>query len=52
MSAVEFAANLEDPDWMEANVFEKVPVEEVEGLLLDAVDESIEIITDYLNPRK
>jgi hypothetical protein len=52
MSPEEFAANLEDPAWMADNVFGKVPVEKVEALLLDAVDERIDIITDYLNPRK
>lgn len=51
MSPEEFAANLENPGWMADNVFGKVPVEMVEALLLSAVDESIEIITNYLNPR-
>jgi hypothetical protein len=48
MSPEEFAANLEDPAWMADHVFGKVPVDKVESMLLNAVDESIDIITGYL----
>jgi hypothetical protein len=48
MSPETFAANLEDPDWMAAHVFGKVPVENVQAILTDAVGESIEIVRDYL----
>lgn len=48
MSPQEFAANLEDPAWMSAHVFGKIPVDKVQSMLVDAVDESIEIITNYL----
>jgi hypothetical protein len=47
MSPEQFAANLESPDWMAEQVFERVPVEKVQQLLLAAVDESIDIITNY-----
>lgn len=48
MSPKEFAANLDDPAWMEEQVFAKVPVDKIKEMLTDAVDESIDIITDYL----
>lgn len=48
MSPEEFAANLENPDWMAENVFARVPVEKVQTMMTNAVDESIEIITNYL----
>lgn len=49
MSPEEFAANLEDPAWMQSHVFAKVSLEEVQAMLLSAVDDSIDIITNYLN---
>lgn len=48
MSPEEFAANLEEPAWMDEHVFAKVPVEKVQDMLTDAVNESIDIISDYL----
>jgi hypothetical protein len=51
MSPEEFAANLESPAWMEEHVFAKVPVEKVQAMLTDTVDESIDIITGYLTDR-
>jgi hypothetical protein len=33
---------------MDEHVFAKVPVEKVQAMLTDAVDQSIDIITDYL----
>jgi hypothetical protein len=48
MSPEEFAANLENPAWMADYVFGKVPVERVQEMLAEAVDESIDIITSYL----
>jgi hypothetical protein len=49
MSPEEFAANLEDPSWMEGHVFSKAPLEKVKGMLFSAVDDSVDIITNYLN---
>jgi hypothetical protein len=48
MSPEEFAANLENPAWMADYVFGKVPVEKVQTILTEAVDESIDIVTNYL----
>lgn len=48
MSPEDFAANLEDPSWMAAHVFGKVPVEKVQAVLTDAVRESIDIVSNYL----
>jgi hypothetical protein len=44
----EFAANLENPAWMNDHVFGKVPLEKVQAMLTEAVGESIDIITRYL----
>lgn len=48
MSEEEFAAALHDPAWMEANVFGKLPVEQIQGILQAAVPQSIQLISDYL----
>ena len=48
MSPEEFAANLENPAWMADYVFGKVPVEKVQEMLAETVDENIDIITSYL----
>lgn len=48
MSPQEFAANLNDPAWMNEHLFAKVPVGQVQAMLAGAVDQSIDIITKYL----
>lgn len=48
MSAAAFAANLQDPGWMQAQVFDKIPVAEVQDILRQAVTPSLELITHYL----
>ncbi len=48
MSAAAFAANLQDPDWMRAQVFDKIPVAEVQAILQQAVAPSLELIIHYL----
>jgi len=48
MSAEVFAANLQDPDWMKAQVFDKIPVAEVQAILQRAIAPSLELITHYL----
>ncbi|MBK8902304.1 MAG: hypothetical protein IPM53_14045 [Anaerolineaceae bacterium] len=48
MSAEAFAANLQNPDWMQAQVFDKIPVAEVQAVLQRAVAPSLELITHYL----
>lgn len=49
MSPSEFAANLEEPDWMEDHLFRKVPVDEVQQMLTSALDDSVDFINQYLN---
>ena len=44
----EFAANLQNPAWMQANVFDKIPVDQVQSILRAAVPKSIELIDNYL----
>lgn len=48
MSADEFAANLKDPAWMKAQIFDKIPVDEVQHILQTAVPRSVELIQNYL----
>ncbi len=44
----QFAANLQDTDWMQAQVFDKIPVDKVQQILQTAVPKSIDLINDYL----
>ena len=48
MSPEEFATNLRDPNWMAEQVFGKIPVDEVQARLTEAVPSSIKIISEYL----
>jgi hypothetical protein len=48
VSAAEFAANLEDPAWMEEHLFDRVPVGKVQAMLDTAVDDSVTLINQYL----
>jgi len=49
MTPEQFAGCLHDPDWMEREVFSKVPLDVVQALMNTAVVESIELITDYFD---
>lgn len=44
----EFAANLQNSDWMQQQVFDKIPVNEVQQILQTAVPKSIDLINEYL----
>jgi len=44
----QFAANLQDATWMQAQVFDKIPVEQVQLILQTAVPKSIDLISNYL----
>lgn len=48
MSAQEFADCLRDPDWMAANVFNVVPIDEVQARLDIALAAGLDIMIDYL----
>ena len=48
MSPKEFAANLGRADWMNRHLFSKVPVAKIEAVLSSAVDDSIDLIHNYL----
>ena len=52
MSPGEFAAHLQEPAWMEGQVFEKVPVDFVQAMMTSAVEESAGLISDYMKPRQ
>lgn len=43
-----FAANLQDPAWMQDWVFDKIPVDRVQEILQTAVPKSVELISNYL----
>ncbi|MBP8001158.1 MAG: hypothetical protein KA314_01325 [Chloroflexi bacterium] len=48
MTPSEFSAHLDDPSWMVANLFERVPITQVQTILQDAIGQSIDLITTYL----
>lgn len=48
MTPREFAEHLQDNQWMEAQVFRRVPLAAVDALLTAAVGESIALISEYL----
>lgn len=43
-----FAANLANPQWMDEQVFSKAPLDEVQAVIIRGVDQSVELISDYL----
>jgi hypothetical protein len=49
LTPAEFAANLEDPDWMEAHVFGKLPVGEIQRILEMARPRSLDLLLDYFH---
>lgn len=51
MSPETFAANLDDPVWMEEQVFGKVSLDHVLGMIDRSVDESVDLVDTYLNGR-
>lgn len=44
----QFTANLQDASWVQAQVFDKIPVDQVQMILQTAVPQSIDLINDYL----
>lgn len=48
MTPEQFAAHLHDPAWMETNLFQRVPVPQVQAMLQDAIGQSIAVINHYL----
>jgi hypothetical protein len=49
MSPEQFLSRLEDPDWIQENLFWNVPVAEVQAKLEAAIPQCIEIVADYLD---
>ena len=49
MSPAQFAANLQDASWMQDQVFNKIPVDNVQQILQTAVPKSVTLINKYLN---
>lgn len=52
MSPQEFAANLENPGWMAEEVFRKVSLEHVLGVIDRGINDSVGLVTDYLSVRE
>ena len=52
MSPQEFAANLEDPGWMAEEVFRKVSLEHVLGVIDRGINDSVGLVTEYLSGRE
>jgi hypothetical protein len=48
ISPGEFAANLTNASWMQEQLFSRVPVATVQAMLDSAVDQSVKLITGYL----
>lgn len=48
ITAEEFAGNLQDPAWMRVQVFDKIPLEQVQLILQAAVPKSVDLISNYL----
>jgi hypothetical protein len=49
MTPAEFAASLEDPDWMEAHVFDRLPVAEIQEILQAALPRSVDLLLGYFH---
>ena len=49
MAPEAFAERLDDPAWMEERVFRQVPLERVQATLTEAVEESVQLVRDYLS---
>lgn len=47
MTPAAFAANLDDPAWMRAQVFDRVPLDEVYAVFATCLDDSVALITAY-----
>jgi hypothetical protein len=43
-----FAANLDDPAWMQAQLFDRVPPDAVASVFKRGLDDSVTLVTDYL----
>lgn len=48
MAPADFAARLADPEWMQAQVFSKVPLEAVKAVLEEGLVGSLSLVCDYL----
>ena len=44
----EFAANLADPQWMQQQVFDKAPIDEVQTIITSGMEQSVSLISNYL----
>ncbi len=49
MTPEAFSANLDSPEWMDAHVFQFIPMGEIQAKLETAVTDSISLISDYLH---
>jgi hypothetical protein len=48
MTPTTFAANLDNPDWMQTEVFDRVPFDKVRDVFAVGLEDSVTLVTDYL----
>lgn len=48
MTPAAFAANLDDPAWMQAQLFDRVPFAAVQSVIERGLNDSVTLVTDYL----
>ncbi|MFW6062706.1 MAG: zinc dependent phospholipase C family protein [Chloroflexota bacterium] len=48
MTAEEFSARIEEPQWMSEQVFDKVPLGRVKAIISEGMEQSIPLIEEYL----
>jgi hypothetical protein len=51
MTPEAFAQKLEDPSWLEEQLFSRVPLQRVQGVISEAREQSVSLITEYLELR-
>jgi hypothetical protein len=52
MTPEAFAANLENPQWMQEHVFHKVPLPQVEATITRGMEQSVTLLNEYLHRRQ
>ncbi len=50
MAPAQFAANLDDPEWMDRQVFAEAPLAQIDAILAAGNDKSVQFINRFLDP--
>lgn len=51
LKPAEFAENLADAEWMQEQVFSKAPLHDIQDVITRGMEQSVTLISDYLNKR-